>query len=321
MQDCDSHDDPARLAHAQLHQSWMRHMRTGNWRAAWRLSDEVLRRRSGAESGSAHLQRHLQPIWDGASLEGKRVLVRCYHGLGDTVQFIRFAPMLRKIASRTIVWAQPHLLPLLETARGIDTLIPLHDGDIDVERDAQIELMELPHVLRVTPDTIPGEVPYFDIRPTSRGASDRPAVGIVWRAGSWDPRRSIDPALIAELTRVRGVDWRIFPRREPRESPCVVPGTSPVFRDILEEAQAMRHLDLLISVDTFAAHLAGALAVPTWTLIQADADWRWMQDRDDTPWYPTMRLFRQREQGNWREVLERVSRALLRRLSGERCSS
>src|SRR5215217_4156499 len=108
---------------------WVHAMQHGDFARAWAISDTVLRER--ARVPCAHWPRHLQYIWDGSSLKGKRVLVRCYHGLGDTVQFIRYAPQIRAIAREVIVWAQPALLPLLRTARGIDRLLPLHDGAPD----------------------------------------------------------------------------------------------------------------------------------------------------------------------------------------------
>jgi hypothetical protein len=295
----------------QVQDRWMWHMRRGEWESAWRISDEELRLRRAGLRGSTQLcPRHRQVIWDGAPLEGKKVLVRCYHGMGDTVQFIRFMPQLRRIAARTIVWAQPGLIPLLQTAGGIDELVPLHDAEPDIDRDVDIELMELPHALRMTLDTLPGQVPYFNLGAVSRSRRSRPAVGVVWQSGDWDARRSITPTLMAELLQLPGIDWQILQR-----GPALAlrpPGTArvPEIHDILDEAKAMRGLDLLISVDTLSAHLGGALAVPTWTLIHTEADWRWMEARNDSPWYPTMRLFRQTEPGNWRGVIERVAQQL-----------
>src|SRR5687767_9602212 len=107
-----------------VNERWMQHMRRGNFAAAWELSAAVLRSRGGRST--AHLPRHEQSIWDGTPLDGRRVLVRCYHGLGDTIQFIRYMPELKKVACHVIVWAQASLIPLLKTARGIDQLLPLH---------------------------------------------------------------------------------------------------------------------------------------------------------------------------------------------------
>lgn len=138
---------------------WIDCMRRGDFAAAWEISDAVLRSRPAEPDWS--IPRHLQSIWNGAPLEGKRVLVRCYHGLGDTIQFARFVPLLNNIASEVIVWAQPPLIPLLETMRGMGRRLPLHDGRPDVEYDVDVEIMELPHVFRTTLITIPAETPYL----------------------------------------------------------------------------------------------------------------------------------------------------------------
>jgi hypothetical protein len=220
--------------------------------------------------------------------------------------------LLRQIASSTLVWAQPQLIPLLRTVAGIDVLLPLHPGRPAVDYDADIELMELPHALRVTPETLPRDVPYFNLGSScfDPRARARPAVGIVWQSGDWDARRSIAPSLMKQVIQLGGIQWQILQRGPALAARPSGLGLVPDIRHILDEAACMRSLDLLISVDTLSAHLGGALGVPTWTLIPADADWRWMENRDDTPWYPTMRLFRQDEPGNWRPVIERVVDAL-----------
>lgn len=282
-------------------------MRAGDFAAAWKISDAVLRERAGRSCH--HLPRHEQWIWDGRPLAGKRVLVRCYHGLGDTVQFIRFLPALRAVARETIVWAQPALLPLLRTAAGIDRLLPLHDGTPDVAHDAEIELMELPHFFRPTLATLPAAVPYLHATPARLPRTPgRKAIGLVWQAGNWDARRSVPPALLGALACVRGVEFFSLqrgasrpPRLPMRDASCSAPEAT---------AAVMRALDLVITVDSFPAHLAGALGVPVWTLLHATPDWRWMHRRSDTPWYPTMRLFRPPRPGDWASVIEDVIAAL-----------
>jgi hypothetical protein len=292
---------------------WTACMRRGDFVAAWRISDAALAARRGVACWS--WPRHQQYIWTGESLENRRVLVRCYHGLGDTVQFIRFLPRLRAIAAETIVWAPEPLLPLLRTARGIDRLLPLHDGTPEVEFDAEVELMELAHVFRVTPQTLPADVPYLRSRPAAwvaaRTVPGTLAVGLVWRGGNWDARRSIPPRALAPLAAVRGVTWHVLQQEPEREAPFEIGGEARV-EPVDELAAAIRALDLLISVDSLPAHLGGALGVPTWTLLPAEADWRWMRERDDTPWYPTMRLFRQASRGDWSSVVRRVAGELAR---------
>lgn len=294
--------------------AWTEHMLRGDFAAAWEVSDAVLRSRAGVPCW--HLPRHEQHVWDGTPLDGRRVLVRCYHGLGDTLQFIRYAPMVKAVAAEVIVWAQPALLPLLRTARGVDRLLPLHDGAPGVEYDADVEIMELPHVFRTTLDTLPADVPYLHADPAPLPRDGRLAVGLVWRAGDWDPCRSVPPELLAPLARVPGVALHLLQRgpalAERPEGLGVVSGSD----DVLETARVMRALDLVVTVDSMPAHLAGALGVPVWTLLHAGADWRWLRDRDDSPWYPTMRLFRQEAPGAWEPVVARVAAELERAAAG-----
>ena len=291
--------------------AWMRHMRRGDFEAAWRVSDTVLRSRAGASC--AHWPRHEQWVWNGAPVDGKRVLLRCYHGLGDTLQFIRYAPRLQQVAREVIVWAQPELIPLLSTARGIDRLLPLHDGAPEVEFDVELEVMELAHLFRDTPRTLPAEVPYLHADPAPLPRDGRLAVGLVWKAGDWDERRSIPPELLAPLAELSGVELHILQRGPGLHERPPGLGTVSGSDDVLETAGVMKALDLVVTVDSMPAHLAGALGVPTWTLLHADSDWRWMEGRDDSPWYPAMRLIRQERAGDWAGVVGRVAAGLAKR--------
>jgi hypothetical protein len=307
--------------------AWTRHMRRGEFERAWALSDAALERRRGRTS--RHLPRHEQWIWDGAPLDGRRVLVRCYHGFGDTIQFIRYAPLLKKIASRVIVWMQPKLMPLFTGMAGIDELLPLHDGTPDCEYDVDVELMELPHVFRTTLETIPRAVPYVRLPampgepdshvwglpppiPSARRSSNDVAVLVFPTSGDWDQRRDLPIEELAKLARVPGVSLyalgrEAWTRDRPEVTAIDVPET------IAAAASAIAAADLVLSVDSMPAHLAGAMGLPVWTLLHADADWRWMEGRDDSPWYPSMQLFRQRDAGGWADVVDAVKAALIRR--------
>jgi hypothetical protein len=265
-------------------------------------SDEVLRARAGKPCW--HLPRHFQYCWDGSSLAGKRVLVRCYHGLGDTIQFIRYMPLLKAIAAEVIVWAQPPLLPLLETVEGIDQLLPLHDGKPEADFDADIEIMELPHIFRTTLATIPSHIPYLHVQPKALSPDNNQfRVGIVWQAGDWDEQRSIPFPLLAPLSEVPGINLYVLQANAADAGWQEGFGTNPGEFSLYEYARVLKGLDLLITVDSMPAHLAGALGVPVWTLLRAEADWRWMENRTDSPWYPTMRLFRQEQPGDWETVI------------------
>jgi Glycosyltransferase family 9 (heptosyltransferase) len=301
-----------------LGNAWLQHMRAGDFEAAWKVSDEVLRLRNRC----SHLPRHLQWVWNGEPLAGKRVLIRCYHGLGDTVQFIRYAPLVRQLAAHVTVWAQPELLSLLRTMRGsFDELLPLHDASPDCEFDIDVELMELPHVFRTTAATTPSDVPYLHVPRTCLGGSGNFNVGLVWAAGDWDERRSIPFNLVRKFASAPGVTWHILQRGAALHEWNGAFGINSGHDDVLEAARVIAALDLLISVDTLPAHLAGALGTPTWTLLHADADWRWMARRNDSPWYPTMRLLRQRNAGDWQSVIDVVLEELKTITTESPCSA
>jgi hypothetical protein len=310
---------------------WTRCMRRGDFATAWRISDALLLRR-GARADEARKPRHLQRVWDGADVRGQRVLVRCYRGLGDTVFFARYLPLLRERAAEVVLWAQPALLPLLREIEGVDHVLPLHDGEPEAEADVELELSELAHLFRTRLETIPARVPYLRI-PASSAAVERatpragdelvaskrlaparaPArrIAFAWRAGDWDPRRSIPPELAARM--LSGVDCALdvlLPALTPAERALFPPPSAP--NTIADAAARIASADLVISVDTVFAHLAGALARPVWILLPHEADWRWLEQRRDSPWYPTATLFRQKRAGDWSDVGEEVREVLSR---------
>jgi hypothetical protein len=287
-------------------QRWLEVAKCGNFAEAWTISDRILARHRASPDFSR--PRHQQSVWTGEPLDGARVLVRCYHGLGDTIQFIRYVPQLRAIAREVILWVQPQLIRLLEGLPGIDRLVALHDGSPDIAYDVDVEIMELPFVFRSTLGTIPRRVPYLDAAPAPL-PDGRPRVGVVWRAGDWETQRSMPFDAIRGLFDVSTVSWfSLQQRRRPDERH---PSLADIAHDdLLEVARRVKALDLLITVDSMPAHLAGALAVPVWTLLVHDADWRWMRDRTDSPWYPTMRLFRQSQAGGWANLVQHVQETL-----------
>jgi hypothetical protein len=304
-QGCDSVDD----SHARRvagSSDWIECMRRGDFASAWELSDRILRAR--ADVPCWHLPRHEQWIWNGQPLQGKRVLVRCYHGLGDTVQYIRYLPKLSRIAREVYLWVQQELIPLVECVPGVDHILPLHDGTPEIDYDIDVEIMELAHVFRTTLDTIPKNIPYLSAEPAELGPNTaRLRVGIVWMAGGWDQRRSVPFELVRPLADLEGIELHALQRGVPCPPEF---GVDHSTADPHETARLLSALDLLISVDSFPAHLAGALGRPVWTLLHADCDWRWMRGRQSSPWYPTMRLFRQSAAGDWRKVIDRVAAEL-----------
>lgn len=295
-----------------LFDNWVGAMRAGDFVSAWRISDRVLDERRGRSSDELPL--HQRWLWDGQSLANKRVLVCCYHGLGDTLQFIRYLPLVRRAARRVTLEIQPELMALARTLEGVESLRRLGECGSGADYDCAVEVMELPHVFRSTLATLPAIVPYLHVEPApvGRAGSDW-NVGVVWSAGlGWDNRRSIPVEQISALATVPKVRFFIL-----QQGATLAPAQFGIMSQrgtIFELAQLVRGLDLIITVDSMPAHLAGALAAPVWTLLHADADWRWMAERDDSPWYPTMRLFRQTRAGDWRGVVDRVA-AELRRLT------
>ncbi|MGH7212584.1 MAG: hypothetical protein ACREF1_14120, partial [Acetobacteraceae bacterium] len=189
----------------------MRAMRRGDFAAAWAISDAVLAARDPAGRDDPALPYHLRWVWDGRPLAGREVLVRCYHGLGDTIQFARFLPKVRQLARALIVEAQPELLPLLGGIAGPDRLVPFRPDAPHPPAGCDLEIMELPHALRVTPDALDGAMPYVRLDP-ARVAAVRARIGgfglnigLCWAAGDWDSERAIPLRLLAAHLRLPGI--------------------------------------------------------------------------------------------------------------------
>jgi hypothetical protein len=285
---------------------WDCHMFLGDFESAWRESELI------ANRGNPDPHR----FWDGQSFVGRRVLIRCLHGLGDTIQFIRYAPLIREQARTLTIEAQPTLKSLLEQAYIADSVITW--GEPEPTWDQQIEIIELPRAFRTTVASIPNHVPYLNV-PSELGSNvengGRPLrVGIVWGSSSHNPERSIPLKDLAELFALPGASFfslQAGPARaelEPWSSRAT--NLYDESASVLAIAQTLKTIDLVITVDTMMAHLAGAMACPVWTLLPYQCDWRWMLHRQDSPWYPTMRLFRQRRPGDWAGVVRQLRREL-----------
>ena len=307
---------------------WFLAMLRGDMEAAWCASD-VIRARGALDP---------HRFWNGEPLAGQRVMVRCLRGFGDAVQMLRLLPLLRERAGYVIVQAAPELLPLVGCLSGADEVISWAGSapeTMEPAWDVQVELMELPYVLRVQAGQLPIATQYLRLpAETSEraaswlaadGAKQRVRVGLVWAAGSWNPSRSVPVTYFSELlrrARETGVDfWSLQGPHASGEAADLF--ASGLLRDgsrattgVLALAAMIAEMDLVITVDTLAAHIAGALGVPVWVLLEARADWRWMHDRDDSPWYPSMRLFRLSGEECWPELLLRVRQALEARLTG-----
>jgi hypothetical protein len=289
-----------------IFRQWSDALRRNDFDRAWELSDRSLSEycRSGAPKYAG--DRHEQRIWRGEDLRNKLVLVRCYHGLGDTIQFIRFAKPLRQIAREVVVWCQPELVPLVRDVEGVDRAIPLHDGAPDLEFEVDIEVMELAHALRVGPQLTAGRVPYLPAHSGRKNRTHWLDVGLVWEAGNWNSRRSAPPRLFARLLEHQGVRLHSLQQGASRALASTIPAEDIAVADLKALAATITALDLVITVDTMVAHLAGALGGQVWTMLHRGCDWRWPESGRDTIWYPTMKLFHQRHAGNWTSVMDEM---------------
>ena len=288
-------------------QAWDAAMRQGDFRAAWAVSDAVLAARDPATRDDPRLPYHERWVWDGRPFDGQRVLVRCYHGLGDTLQFCRFLPALRARAGHVTLEAQAELVPLLSALPGIDRLHPFDPSHPLPPSECGIEIMELCHALRQEP----GTAPYLHAEPLGPGG-----LGLCWAAGGWDAARSLDAALLRPLARPGLVSLQ---RGAAACQATMLGATDPLHgsMDILQVARLIAGLDAVVTVDTMVAHLAGALGRPTFVLLKHMPDWRW---GEPCPWYALARTIRQPSPGDWRgavaQLLPILSRTGLVGLNG-----
>lgn len=277
-----------------------------------------------------------QPQWDGKALGERTLLLHAEQGFGDTLQFVRFAGEISKEHGKIVLEAPQTLLDIVRTAPGIDVVVAT--GSELPKFDVHIPLMSLPHVLRIQSNTIPAPIPYlaadFQRAESWRHRLDRGTdlkVGIVWagnRRHTHDHHRSIPIDALLPALNMRGVHlFSLQKEIRPGDREALdlftdrMTDLSFSLRDFAETAAIMSALDLVISVDTAVAHLAGALGRPVWTMLPFALDWRWMLDRKDSPWYPTMRLFRQPRPGDWTSVIARVQIELTSLLIGRDGSS
>jgi len=263
--------------------------------------------------------REYRPLWDGSDLQGKTILLHAEQGLGDSLQFIRYAAIVKDKGGRVIVGCYPQLHRLFATVEGIDLLIVR--GEPIPEFDVQVPMLSLPYVLGTKLETIPGNTAYLSAPANAEFAllPDRNLkVGIVW-AGNPKHRknmqRSCNLSQFLPLLDVSGVSFYSLQKEVSDADRALLNVTpivdlSPHFGDLADTAAAIAKLDLVITVDTAVAHLAGALGKPVWILLAFSPDWRWLLDREDSPWYPSARLFRQRQRGDWEDVFDRVAPAL-----------
>jgi ADP-heptose:LPS heptosyltransferase len=287
-------------------------MLQGDFGAAWRENDAIRAR------GAPDPHR----MWEGEDLAGKRVIVRCLHGFGDTVQFARYARLLQQRAAEVVWEVSPAMADMARCFQYVHRVVTWGDDRKRGEDyEAQIEIMELPYLFRTTIADLPIAVNYIRLpramvqrAAREMGISHRPRVGVVWSAGTWNESRSIPIEIMRTI--IEGGECEFW-NLQGGAYRCADPGLRAALRDapvcndgVLSLAAAISQMDLVLTADTLAAHLAGALGVPVWLMLQHAADWRWMTERDDSPWYPSMQVFRQPFPGAWAEVASEISATL-----------
>lgn len=267
-----------------------------------------------------------EPLWDGGPLGGRTILLHAEQGLGDTIQFARYAPLVAECGGRVLLACQPSLKRLLTRLEGVEAV--LTGGDRLAAFDVQAPLMSLPYLLGTTLETIPAGVPYLSVddglkaswAERLRGAPGL-KVGLVWAGNPGNPhdrRRSMPLASLAPLAALSQQEVSLISLQKgvaSAEAATPPDGLRLIdlggeLTDLADTAALVAQLDLVISVDTAVAHLAGALGRPAWLLLSHVHDWRWLLGRADTPWYPSMRLFHQSRPGDWPSLVSSVATAL-----------
>ena len=301
------------------------HLVTGNFEAGWPGHQARLK------LPSSLYPKFLQPMWLGEEdVDGKTVLVLADEGLGDTIQFVRYVPMLAERGARVVLAVQPSLQRLLSGLSGVSQCVPTSSTLPAFELHCPVSSLPLAFATRL--DTIPSATPYLPSPARSLvqawedrlGPHGKLRVGLVWSgspANTNDVNRSISLRL---LSRILDVDATFISlQKDPRPLDKALLGQTGIvdltadLTDFAETAALVSCLDLVITVDTSVAHLAGALGRPAWILLPRTPDYRWLLDREDSPWYPTLRLFRQTATRDYAAVLDRVRSELLALISAK----
>lgn len=300
------------LPAARWNRFWVRFLQ-GRWREAW----PDFPARFEVREGLSNRKTFSQPAWGGEPFEGRTLLLWCEQGFGDTIQFLRFLPEVQALGGSVVVQVQPALVSLVASSWNVPVV---SEADPLPAFDLQAPLMDLGRLLAVEPEGLVDRVPYLVPPPLSsdlavelRGSGLR--IGLAWTgnpAHRDQARRSIPTAAFAALAEIPGVTWCSLQRLAPGALSDPLPAAlravdlSPHFVTFRETAAAVAAMDLVITADTVIAHLAGALGVPTFLLLSTMPDWRWGITGETTPWYPTVRIYRQTELDDWASVVARV---------------
>jgi hypothetical protein len=296
-------------------------LRSGEFAAGW----EAYEWRWRTEAFASSRRRLPMPEWDGGPLDNRSIFVWHEQGLGDTIQFARYLPLLVERGTRVVAAVQ---VPLVRLLRASMPTLEIVDGKAPAAAtDVHAPMLSLPRRLRTTLRNIPARVPYLQ-PPHALPLPDTPArlkVGLAWAGAAENPNDRFRSIAVRDLAPILAVGGATFYSLQVGASTGVsraVIDAPPIFDlaprliDFADTAAVVEALDLVVTVDTAVAHLAGALGKPVWTLIPTPADWRWLIAGDDSPWYPTMRLFRQPRPGDWRTPIARIAAALAGRTGG-----
>lgn len=265
-----------------------------------------------------------KPLWQGEVFSGKTLLVHSEQGLGDALQFVRYLPQVKARGGKVVLLTREPLASLLGGYLGIDEIrseqVDLADFDISVA------MMSLPAIFGTTLKTIPNRTPYLkpDAAKVAKwkswlGISGKKKIGLVWSGNTYGgnlPNRSATLSAFAPLSSIEDVTLYSLQKGEAQKQLYSMPAgmtvvdLSPELKDFSETAAAIANLDLVISVDTSVPHLAGAMGKPVWVLVPFCSEWRWLMEREDSPWYPSMRLFRQKTAGDWQKPIGRIVKEL-----------
>jgi tetratricopeptide (TPR) repeat protein len=255
--------------------------------------------------------------WSGEPLAGRRILLHAEQGFGDTLQFVRYVPVVAERGGRVVLEVPEPLVRLARTVAGVSEVVAV--GDPLPAFDCHCPLLSLPRVFKTNLGTIPDAVPYLSVPAEASSvwaeqiaAAPGLRVGIVWAGATVG---AVDPRLLQPLWETASISWFSLQVGDPSGDTLLldakkIADLSPWLSDFAETAAAVCQLDLVISVDTSVAHLAGALSRPVWIMLPYWPDWRWLIERTDSPWYPTARLFRQKKAGDWSSVVREVAAAL-----------
>ncbi len=303
---------------AQLGEGLVR-LALGDYAAGWKKY--AWRHFTGNFSGGK--KRPAQPLWLGNwDISGKTILLHGEQGLGDTIMFARYVPLVAQRGAKVVLAVQRPLAAVMTTLKGASVVCG--QGEPLPPFDGFCPLPTLPLTFQTSIETIPADIPYLSApadrlvkwRPVLAGLP-RPRIGLMW-AGAVSPifRRSIPLRLLLPILQLREFHFVALQKEVPNEDAPILDSSGMATflgerqADLADTAAMISLLDLVITIDTSVAHLAGAMGKPTWVLLPFSTDWRWMVGRDQTPWYPTARLFRQPTPGDWESVLTQVTTAL-----------